>query len=197
MARLLCNTCDYAISTCICNAIEHTNNATRIIILQHPSEEKTVKNTAKLVALSLSNCEIIKGENNQDFAFLQTLPADTTVVLYPNDHAISLDDKCALRDLKPITHLIVIDGTWKKAFKILQLTPLLQQFKTVSFNHIPANQYSIRKASRTDSLSTLEAVAYSLNIIEGYNTTALHNLLHELIKKQTQQMPEHVKARYL
>lgn len=197
MARTLCNNCSFSISTCICNAIEHVNNRVSVIILQHPSEEKIAKNTAKLLNLCLTDCQIIKGENNDDFAILKTLPISSTVLLYPNENAINLDDNAEQPSVKNITHLIVVDGTWKKAYKILQLTPFLNQFKTVSFKQLPKNRYAIRKAPRADSLSTLEAVAHSLLLIEQLNPAPLYNVLDELIQKQTQHMPEHVKARYL
>jgi DTW domain-containing protein YfiP len=197
MARPLCNNCQFALNTCLCGAITTVKNHVNIIILQHPSEQKIAKNTAKLLNLSLTNCQIIIGENNDDFAQLKALPINTTALLYPNEQAVYLDDSSALNTLQPITHLVVIDGTWKKAYKILQLCTLLKQFKTVSFKQLPKNRYAIRKAPRADSLSTLEAVAHSLFLIEQLDATPLYNLLDQLIIKQTQHMPEHVKARYL
>ncbi|MBZ2193841.1 DTW domain-containing protein [Pseudoalteromonas arctica] len=197
MARTLCNHCNFALNTCICSAITNINNKVKVIILQHPSEEKIAKNTAKLLNLCLTDCQIVKGENNDDFSILKSLPVSSTVLLYPNEHAVNLDDSAEQSNIKNITHLIVVDGTWKKAYKILQLTTLLNQFKTVSFKQLPKNRYAIRKAPRADSLSTLEAVAHSLFLIEQLNTAPLYNVLNELIQKQTQHMPEHVKARYL
>lgn len=197
MTRQVCERCLFTPSTCICGAIKRLTNKVSVVILQHPSEEKIAKNTAKLLNLSLTDCKIIKGENNTDFAMLNSLPLDSTVLLYPNEHATNLDDTNPKPALSNITHLIVIDGTWKKAYKILQLTPLLTKFKTVSFKQLPQNRYAIRKAPRADSLSTLEAVAHSLLLIEQLNPAPLYNLLDELIQKQTQHMPEHVKARYL
>ena len=197
MARTLCNHCNFALNTCICSATTNINNKVTVIILQHPSEEKIAKNTAKLLNLCLTDCQIIKGENNDDFTILKTLPVSSTVLLYPNENAINLDDNAEQASINNITHLIVVDGTWKKAYKILQLTPLLNQFKTVSFKQLPKNRYAIRKAPRADSLSTLEAVAHSLFLIEQLNPAPLYNVLDELIQKQTQHMPEHVKARYL
>ncbi|MBH0013276.1 DTW domain-containing protein [Pseudoalteromonas sp. NZS100_1] len=197
MARTLCNHCNFALNTCICSAITNINNKVKVIILQHPSEEKIAKNTAKLLNLCLTDCQIVKGENNDDFSILKSLPVSSTVLLYPNENAINLDDSAEQSNIKNITHLIVVDGTWKKAYKILQLTTLLNQFKTVSFKQLPKNRYAIRKAPRADSLSTLEAVAHSLLLIEQLDPAPLYNVLDELIQKQTQHMPEHVKARYL
>lgn len=218
MSRSVCNHCQYSQQTCICDAIEAVKNNLKIIILQHPSEVKASKNTARLVSLALTNCEIYIGECDEDFPFLSDFPTDSTAVLYPDEDAIVLDDKVKFSDHTTgnnnegtsenkgevnnypspfsISHLIVIDGTWKKAFKIIQLTPKLNHFQKVSFKNLPTNRYVIRKALRPDSLSTLEAIAYSLKLLENQPTAPLHKLLNAFIEKQTQFMPEHVKTRY-
>ncbi|MGX1113047.1 DTW domain-containing protein YfiP [Pseudoalteromonas sp. MBR-15] len=199
MARELCSGCGFSVKTCLCNAISIINNKLKIIILRHPSEEKVTKNTAHLLKLGLANCIILSGESEQDFPELASLPTQSTALLYPADNAIMLD-KCtdATLDFKQqLTHLVVLDGTWKKAYKMLMLTPSLQHFKAVSFATLPKNKYVIRKAPRADSLSTLEAVAQSLNLIEQCNVDPLYHLLTALVEKQTQHMPQAVKARYL
>lgn len=199
MSRLVCNRCQYSQQTCVCDAINIINNNLKIIILQHPSEVKASKNTAHLVKLTLTNCEIHIGEHDDDFTFLNNLPSESTAVLYPGEDAILLDNKkvdTSLPSTPLLKQLIVIDGTWKKAFKIMQLTKSLQRFNRVSFDKLPKNRYVIRKAPRADSLSTLEAVAYSLQLLEQAPVTPLYNVLNKFIEKQTQFMPEHVKARY-
>ena len=199
MARELCSHCGFSVKTCLCDSISIINNKLKIIILRHPSEEKVTKNTANLLNLGLDNCQILAGESEQDFLQLATLPKETTAVLYPADNALCLDEHTATTVAlkQSFTHLIVIDGTWKKAYKMLQLTPSLQGFQAVSFKQIPQNKYVIRKAPRADSLSTLEAVAHSLKLIEGLDVTPLYKLLAALVDKQTQHMPDNVKARYL
>lgn len=199
MARELCSHCGFSTKTCLCDSINIINNRLKIIILRHPSEEKITKNTAHLLNLGLANCQIIAGESEQDFVSLQTLPKSSTAVLYPSHDAWCLDEQSSEVNIfkQTLTNLIVIDGTWKKAFKMRQLTPSLQQFKTVSFKQLPQNQYLIRKAPREDSLSTLEAVAHSLHLIEQLDVTPLYKLLAALVDKQTKHMPEDVRARYL
>jgi len=200
MSRLVCNRCQYSQQTCVCDAINIINNNLKIIILQHPNEVKASKNTAHLVKLTLANCEIHIGEQDDDFVFLNSLPSESTAILYPSENAVLLDNdktsnvQFATTSLK---QLIVIDGTWKKAFKIMQLTKGLKRFKHISFKQLPQNRYIIRKAPRADSLSTLEAVAYSLQLLDHEPIAPLYNLLNTFIEKQTQFMPEHVKARYV
>lgn len=198
MSRAVCTQCQFSVTTCLCDHLVSIKNSLKIIILQHPSEKKITKNTAKLLKLCLNQCTIIQGECESDFSVLSTLPIATTALLYPQHDALLLDQISPQTNQfkAQLTHLIVLDGTWKKAFKILQLTPVLKTFKKVSFASIPTNRYHIRKAPRTDSLSTLEAVAHSLMLIEQLDPNPLYQVLEALNNKQTQFMPEHVKDRY-
>ena len=198
MSRPLCSHCKFSLQTCLCEDLSVFENKLKIIVLQDPNEVKVSKNTARLLPLCLSQCELLVGESQADFARLANLPSESTALLYPSDEAILLDQLHPHHSLfiKQLTHLVVLDGTWKKAFKILQLTPVLNNFKKVSFAKIPQNRYRIRKAPRADSLSTLEAVAHSLKLIEHANPASLFHALEVLNHKQTQFMPKHVKARY-
>ena len=198
MSRSLCAHCKFSLSTCLCEDLSVLDNKLKIIILQDPNEIKVSKNTARLLTLCLSQCEIIVGETQSDFSILKQLPITSTALLYPAEDAMLLDEMCTSTKTftEQLSHLIVLDGTWKKAFKIMQLTPLLNNFTKVSFASIPQNRYRIRKAPREDSLSTLEAVAHSLTLIEHANPAGLYQALEALNNKQTQFMPEHVKARY-
>lgn len=198
MSRSLCAHCKFSLSTCLCEDLSVLDNKLKIIILQDPNEIKVSKNTARLLTLCLTQCELIIGQTQADFSILENLPIASTALLYPDEDAILLDDKCASTKAftAQLSHLIVLDGTWKKAFKLMQLTPALKNFKKVSFASIPQNRYRIRKAPRKDSLSTLEAVAHSLALIENADPSGLYQVLEALNNKQTQFMPEHVKARY-
>lgn len=199
MSRTVCDKCQYSAVTCLCDDLVTVQNQLNIIILQHPSELKITKNTAKLLNLCLKRCTLVQGESDKDFKILDTLPVTTTALLYPDHDAILLDKINSDTKLfcEQLTHLLVLDGTWKKAFKIMQLTPKLNEFKKVSFASVPANRYRIRKAPRADSLSSLEAVAHSLMLIEQCDPASLYQVLDALNDKQTQFMPEHVKTRYL
>ncbi len=199
MSRAVCEKCQFSATTCLCDDLVKVENSLSIIILQHPSELKVTKNTAKLLPLCTEHCTLVQGQSSSDFTILNTLPQATTALLYPDPDAILIDQVSEQSQIfsQQLTHLIVIDGTWKKAFKILQLTPRLTTFKKISFATIPPNRYRIRKAPRPDSLSTLEAVAHSLMLIEQLDPTPLYQVLDALNDKQTQFMPEHVKTRYL
>ncbi len=193
MSRQLCQHCGYPAITCVCDAISVIKNRVQVIVLQHPSEEKEAKNTVRLLALSLQNIRIIRGETPEDFASLQDLPTDSSALLYPHHEALAME---SAPNTKGLTHLIVLDGTWKKAYKLYQMNPWLAKFPALCFADVPLNRYAIRKAPRTDSLSTLEAVGYALSLSEGLDPTPLQSLLARFIDNQMAIMPEEVRQRY-
>ena len=179
MPRPTCDLCHYPLKTCVCEAVSNVVCQTKIYVMQHPSEVKAAKNTVRLVQLCLENLTLIIGEEPDDFKPIQNLPIENTFLLYPEDDAIEVENlKQSVR--LPI-NLIILDGTWKKAYKLKMMNPWLSQFKTLSFASLPKNQYIIRKAKRPDSLSSLEAIAHSLEVIENANTDPLYNVLNKMM----------------
>ena len=63
--------------------------------------------------------------------------------------------------------LIVPDGTWRKARKLLYLNPLLEALPRVTLGQVLPSRYRLRKAPQPGALSTIEAVVEALNALEG------------------------------
>lgn len=197
MARTLCNRCQYPINHCLCSTICSIEHNTRVVILQHPSEVKNAKNTVRLLNLMSDNISLHIGESSDDFEPLKQeikVNPEQYALLFPSPQAINLDHNS--EQLQDVKHLIVIDGTWKKAKKILFENPWLEQVLKVSFDQVQPSQYQIRATKIEGGLSTIEAVACALQYIEQTDPepfiTALNGLKHSFTKS----MPEHVKARY-
>lgn len=196
MKRSNCTKCHYPVTTCVCEYVsKKVNNRTRIIILQHPDEVNLAKNTVRLLQLQLSDIQVVVGESESDFeSVLMGLPKESTALLYPGKDTIDVHNCSSLEP--QLSHLLVIDGTWKKTNKIFALNPYLHALQKISFSTIPENQYHIRKAEQSYSLSTLEAVGHFIHIVDGCDNQPLLHLLNGMIEQQTKFMPENVKARY-
>ncbi|OUL58905.1 tRNA-uridine aminocarboxypropyltransferase [Pseudoalteromonas ulvae] len=194
MSRTLCENCHYPKSHCLCDVVTQLTHRTRIIILQHPSEVKAAKNTARLLQLSLQNAEIWIGESPEDFLPLHSLDQSSTFVVYPDEKAVMLEEYT--QSSTQVEALIFLDGTWKKAFKLLQLNNWLTRYPFLSFAVLPTSRYTLRKAPRADSLSTLEAVAYSLATLENIEVAPLYALLDAMMQQQFDAMPPHIRSRY-
>ncbi|NVK23632.1 MAG: DTW domain-containing protein [Gammaproteobacteria bacterium] len=211
MSRELCGHCHYPVINCVCEDITPVSHQTKVVVLQHPSEVKNAKSTVRLLSLLCNNIEVVVGEKSQDFAELQRDVAykpEQYLILYPSEKSRNWQQwqaywqqssrplECELPN-KPTSQktLIVIDGTWKKAKKILFLNPWLENINALKIDNKPS-EYDIRHTSISGALSTIEATAYALNAIENTSTAPFLRALDSLKSSFTRQMPEHVKSRY-
>ncbi|WP_163935391.1 tRNA-uridine aminocarboxypropyltransferase [Paraferrimonas sp. SM1919] len=184
MARAKCDNCNQPQVRCFCPFITPLKHQTKLIIMQHPSELKAAKGTVKLLQMMSQNIEVWVGESQADFSELQQqLQGIQVGLLYPDEQAVSLDGA----DKPQLDALILLDGTWKKTYKILQLNPWLQALPKVSFN-APKGRYHIRKAPRADSLSTLEAACFALEAIESFDARPWLSGFEAFMQQQIQLM---------
>jgi len=183
--RVLCQHCQRPKNACVCAFITPIKNDIHVVVLQHPSEVSHAKGTIPLLAKSLSSCQIIVGEDFTNNEQLQQILSNyQALLLYPSENSKEL---CALTDdlfqhsgFKEVhenTHckvkakpycLIILDGTWKKAYKMFMLCQMLKQLPQVCLPESLANagQYHIRTVAKKNALSSLEACCYALTLLE-------------------------------
>ena len=185
-----CPQCRKALKACICQWITPLESDVELIILQHPSEEHRPMGTARILSLSLENSVTLVGEDFSDNTKLNELLTDEDyqhVILYPSEHSVSVES--ATRPNKKL-RVILLDGTWKKAFKMWQVSSNLHALSTV---HLPKDlkgNYRIRKAPSENSLSTVEAGYHLLNLLEGdRDFSPLLTAFDQMIQFQINQMP--------
>lgn len=163
MSRARCERCLRPADHCLCALIPALGSRTRVLILQHPSEVNHALNTARLAALGLTNAQLQVGEVFEDLPQWLSQPGYQACLLFPGEEAVSLkanrvDDAAVL--------LVVPDGTWRKARKLLHLNPLLAALPRVVLTNAPASRYRLRKAPGPEALSTLEAIVHALHTLE-------------------------------
>jgi DTW domain-containing protein YfiP len=146
--------------------IPSLDSRTRVLVLQHPSEVRHALNTAKLAALGLRNAELRVGEVFEDLAELLEVPGYRRALLFPGEGAQPLKAYANDNDQRPWL-LVVPDGTWRKASKLLYLNPLLASLPRVTLAQVQPSRYRLRKAPAEGALSTLEAVVQALNVLEA------------------------------
>lgn len=165
MSRAQCPRCLRPQSHCLCELIPHLDSRTRVLLLQHPSEVNHALNTARLAALGLINAELLVGEVFEDLDRLLSPPGYQARLLFPGDEAQLLQASVASDENLPLL-LVVPDGTWRKARKLLHLNPLLAQLPRVTLPEGAVSRYRLRKAPGPGALSTLEAIVQALEILE-------------------------------
>lgn len=190
MSRAQCPRCLRPQTHCLCPLIPHLDSRTRVLVLQHPSEVSHALNTARLAALGLSNAELIVGEVFEDLPKLLNRPGYQVRLLFPAEDAQPLQ-VYAPND-QPML-LVVPDGTWRKARKMLHLNPLLAALPRVTLTEGGVSRYRLRKAPGPGALSTIEAIVQALETLEAPTTFApLLKPFEALIEGQIAAMGEEV-----
>jgi DTW domain-containing protein len=159
--RRLCERCARPESVCLCSAIVSVPTRTRVVILQHPRESIVPINTARLAELGLPNAERHVGI---EFDLEQIVPPGSAppILLYPG---------AGVRDLSleppsgPVT-LVVIDGTWWQAQKLVKKNPAVAALPRYSLAPKQPSRYRIRREPAAHCVSTIEAVALALAALE-------------------------------
>jgi DTW domain-containing protein YfiP len=130
-----------------------------------------------MAQLSLTQCDTLVFH---DYAELATQLSDLLaswhlakpVVVFPGEGAVEIHKA----QVPMSTPLLFIDDTWRKAKRLFHEVPLLQSLTKVSLPSYCSGAYGVRSAKKhainsqfngSQPLSSLEAVAYSLSILEG------------------------------
>ena len=165
--RAICHACLKALPACICKTIELIDNYHFLHILQDPSEEKKAIGTARILDLSLTRIQITIGERFDPDLF----DLANCFLVFPAPDAISASELIGRENImiNASSQFILLDGSWKKAYKLLMNNPFLQSLPKVMINAEGKSAYRIRKSPRQDGLSTVEAGYYLLSQLENNN----------------------------
>jgi DTW domain-containing protein len=138
---------------------------TRVLILQHPRERDVGIGTARIARLGLRGA-ILRTDVDfgGDQVVREALAAGNAYVLFPGKDAIDVETTTFP---SPIT-LVVLDGTWWQAHKLLRANPALAALPRLSLTPPGPSVYGqIRREPADHCVATLEAIAHVLGHLEG------------------------------
>lgn len=164
--RAVCPRCWRPEVVCYCRHVTEVPTRTRVVIFQHPRERDVPINTARIASLCLPSSELHVGVTFGGTRVLGELLADDArppVLLYPGPGAIDIE---ASPPSGPVT-LVVIDGTWAQARKLVRKNPELAALPRYAFRPPAPSDYRIRKEPSEECVSTLEAIVHVLGVLEG------------------------------
>jgi len=158
---------------CVCGLVPRRTLRTKLVLVIHHLEVKRQSNTGRLALAALDNLEIrLRGRRDQPLDLSDLLdPARRPLLLYPSADALPLDAACAAADERPVT-LFVPDGTWNLARKIPLRQPELRDIPRVCLPFETPSEYRLRSAPHPHQLSTLEAIARALGVLDGAEVRA-------------------------
>lgn len=174
------------IHDCICDLIPRLSLQTRVVVVMHYREWSKPTASAPLIALADPRTEIrLRGEKDVPFdANGLVLESHQTLLLYPSDDAVVLSPEVVARDPRPVT-LVVPDGTWGQASRMVKREPALQDLARVVLPDMGPSRYRLRHEPKHGGLGTFEAIARALRILEGEETYQRLNVPFEAMVERT------------
>lgn len=190
--RATCYECLRPKTHCLCQEIRPFYAHTNVLILQHPNEWRKYYSTARLVRQNIKNCALRRGVIFDEGEIARAVGDSEPLLLYPGSNSQDCEDV----SLTARHTVIVIDGTWDEAGKIVYRNPMLQTLKRISFHRPLTSRYRIRKQPRQGYLSTIESVAHLLQINAGatglQEYAELYNRLFDTFDRMIDRQLEHL-----
>jgi DTW domain-containing protein YfiP len=178
-SRAVCQRCRRPEVVCYCVHLPSLPTQKRILILQHPREREVGIGTARMAHLSLPGSVLRVGV---DFSSDATVAGmlEGAHLLFPGDEATDLR-QLAVAD--PFT-LVVVDGTWSQARTLVKRNPAIAALPRIGFQPRRPSNYRIRKEPADFCVSTIEALAETLAVLEGRSFDALLEPFRVMVDRQ-------------
>jgi DTW domain-containing protein len=156
---------------CVCAFVERVESTHACALVLHDLEKAKSTNSGRFVPMVLKRATVIPYGARVALSTVRPeawAPKGTRpVLLYPREGARSIDSYNTFADDGVRTCVIVLDGTWHQANKARQHIAQLG----IPFARLPEPQrpseYRLRRGHFADSLSTLEAAARAMRLLEG------------------------------
>lgn len=108
----------------------------------------------------VTNSSLLRGVTFEEERLRNAIGSYAPYLLYPG--AASVD--CEQVELTDRNLIIVLDGTWDEAQKIVYRNSLLHDIPRISFRRALTSTYRIRKPPKGGYLSTVESVGHLLTL---------------------------------
>ena len=154
-----CPRCLLLVRVCLCAAIPSIATRTRIVIVRHHLEQFRSSNSGRLAHLALPNSEIVEHGGRAGFAVLPALAG--AWLLFPEGEPAAAPPVPAPRAL------IVLDATWSQARRMYRKLAPLRGLPILRLPDAPMPSARLRESPAPGRVSTLEAIARALRLLEG------------------------------
>jgi len=166
-----CVACRLRLAVCICGSAPRLELATRVVMVIHVSEWSRSTNTGHLSRLALTNAEVrLQGVRHLPVSSAGIDPdLPSTLVLYPGRGADPLTPETLAALPRPMT-LLVPDGNWIQAKNMMRRIPMLARARALSLEMPRPDFPWLRRNVLGGRRTTFEAVAQTLELVEGRET---------------------------
>ena len=153
---------------CVCVYAPRVKVRTPLLLVVHVHDLGRTSNTARLLALAVRGATLVcHGAFPAPADPAAHVPAGATpVVLFPGRGARPLTPEL-VASLPSPPALVVPDGNWKQASRMVKRLPLLAGAAKVALPERACAGPALRRSHAGHHMSTYEAVAQALGVLEG------------------------------
>lgn len=154
-----CPRCLLQQRVCLCAEIPTVATRTRVVIVRHHLERHRSSNSGRLAHLALPNSEIIDHGGAGGLAKPPALAG--AWLLFPEG------DVTHTAPVPPPERLIVLDATWSQARRMYRKLEWLRGLPILRLPDEPMQKARLRESPGEGRVSTIEAIARALRLLEG------------------------------
>ncbi|MBC7792996.1 MAG: DTW domain-containing protein [Clostridia bacterium] len=187
-----CAICARLAKICVCHDAEPMQLRTRLCVVAHVLELEKTTNTGWVAARMVAGSEVLvhgRRFNSEDALIRDEIASEPDftgwrpMVLFPTENAALLTP--ALADGLPVT-LIIPDGTWAQARRMHNRIPWMAALPHVTLPHTDRRSgYLLRTSDRENRVSTMEAIAIALGILESQAAESEMLRIFQLLVRRT------------
>ncbi len=168
-----CPRCNLPQQLCLCAELPRVETRTRILLVQHLMEIGKKSNTGRLAVQALVNARLLTHGSPHE-------PLDSAVLREPGTWLLYPDGTPPPPDTPPPRQLVVLDGSWSQARKMTQRIPELRALPRLTLPPLAPGTLRLRDPSHPTGMSTLDAIARAVALLEGPEVAAPLDRLAEL-----------------
>lgn len=168
-----CKRCWIREEFCLCPWVPTVRPRTRLVLVRHEREAFKSTGTARIAQLALPDAALLDyGEDPGPARDALRGQLEGAALLFPPSTG-----EAFVAAHPPLRTLVVLDGTWRQARRMLKRLPELSALPRLVLPQKSEPPLRLRESSAPGARSTLEAVADALELLEG---EALAEPLHRL-----------------
>lgn len=153
---------------CICSEISEFPNRTKLTLVMHKRETRKTTNTGQLAAKLLKQSRaLVRGIEGSPLKLEEHIQAPENCLLLAYSPKSKVLTPEFVETLPSPLELVVPDGNWGQASRMIQREKIMSKMIWVQLPPGPPSRYFLRKEPHPGGVSTLEAIARALGIIEG------------------------------
>jgi len=154
-----CPRCLLQQRVCLCAAIPTVATRTRVVIVRHHLERWRSSNSGRLAHLALPNSEIVEHGGDAGTAVLP--PLDGAWLVFPEGEPASRAPQ------PPPGQLVLLDASWSQARRMYRKLAALRGLPTLRLPDDDMPAARLRESPGPGRVSTIEAIARALRLLEG------------------------------